>query len=203
MAFQFSKIVVLSLAYRYTAIKPASDDEVWPHAGGRDGFRLAYFGRNRSDPFRPTRRWVSLSSTHPTKKQCLVGWVEERNPSIRGEIERGSERLHDGQPDQHAVKAALQQVTMVLDHLQAPQRPYPESKGRHAAQHLDGGRGRQRHDAAGKHPGGQESRQAHIAQGASHQSDGQGISAARAAISAGGMAVVGGGGAVCPDAGGA
>jgi hypothetical protein len=38
-------------------------------------------------------RWVSLRSTHPTQKQRVVGWVEERNPSIRGESDGGSEVL--------------------------------------------------------------------------------------------------------------
>jgi hypothetical protein len=45
--------------------------------------------RNRSDPPSPARRWVSLRSTHPTQKQRVVGWVEERNPSIRGESDGG------------------------------------------------------------------------------------------------------------------
>jgi hypothetical protein len=40
-------------------------------------------------PPSPARRWVSLRSTHPTQKQRVVGWVEERNPSIRGESDGG------------------------------------------------------------------------------------------------------------------
>jgi hypothetical protein len=47
-------------------------------------------------PPSPARRWVSLRSTHPTQEQRVVGWVEERNPSIRGESDGGSERLPKG-----------------------------------------------------------------------------------------------------------
>jgi predicted amidohydrolase YtcJ len=55
----------------------------------QDAIDIKQLNRKRSDPPSPARRWVSLRSTHPTQKQRVVGWVEERNPSIRGESDGG------------------------------------------------------------------------------------------------------------------
>jgi hypothetical protein len=57
---------------------------------------------NRSDP--------PLSGT-PTKKQRVVGWVEERNPSIRGESDGGLNGYFAVDPELVFVTTKLAGVT--------------------------------------------------------------------------------------------